>query len=914
MDMTRESLIRICKEHKLYRTPGLNEKLYCNFKGFRNLTPALAAYYDLRALFLEGNALESLNGMPCLENLRCLFVQQNLLGDLSGIERLPNLDTLNISNNRIGDLNALSNCAKLTTLIATGNQLETKNDLLPLLSCTSLVSLDLQNNKLADEEILDVLESLPNLRCVYLKGNDVVSKIRNYRKRLIAKLQNLTYLDERPVFEAERRMAEAWARGGLEAERIEREKIKEEEKERDRVNFEHLQKIRREGWRKKREKLGLPPGDTDPYLDHDSEEDVEAMDEPEELKTARKMLSNATVSLTSENDDMEDAQVYLESVKQNHDELVADYEKLKRQEAELVDFSRNFDPRIFSMRGCCLRNFIGSRIDECDAEQDESIHVESDSQGSLYRFFFDQYSDRIVQLESELTDLVAIDAIEYAKRSVLEIQNGTRTQQLLSRIKQLRKELRICQYRTTSSYSPSDDLERYPRIPIEDPPCPDEHPEVECPLPEWLVRNMKENPVKTIDQKRRLELLSESSVLTLAGRVVSTCPIEQKSRYHEENKDNNKLMCSHFKPQIMTEDPGPFPCVIYCHGNSGSRRDAEEAVSLLIPQQISVFCFDFSGSGLSDGQWVTLGAREVHDLEVVVEHLRGDAQTSTIALWGRSMGAVTSLLYSRLDPSIAGMVLDSPFSRLTDLALELVHEQQVPIPRTLVKVALALIRRSVRKKAQFDINTIAPVDTVDQSFVPVLFGHADEDDFIRKVHSERLMERYAGDKNLITFPGDHNSRRTQFFYSSVTIFLHNVMKIQRESVEVQPDLPVVNRPNRGPQLIDHEAYNINDDGGDGDDDDDDVNEADLAALMMLTQNQNEAENRGWESVLPVSRAEEDRMLQAALTASFMDVSKEDNTVISKQQEQSTSTEIPPEENKADPVDSTQEDPPNPASN
>lgn len=62
------------------------------------------------------------------------------------------------------------------------------------------------------------------------------------------------------------------------------------------------------------------------------------------------------------------------------------------------------------------------------------------------------------------------------------------------------------------------------------------------------------------------------------------------------------------------------------------------------------------GSGLSEGQWVTLGAHEVDDVDVVVHHLRGTGQVSTLGLWGRSMGAVTALLYSQRDPSIAGMV------------------------------------------------------------------------------------------------------------------------------------------------------------------------------------------------------------------------------------------------------------------
>ena len=38
-------------------------------------------------------------------------------------------------------------------------------------------------------------------------------------------------------------------------------------------------------------------------------------------------------------------------------------------------------------------------------------------------------------------------------------------------------------------------------------------------------------------------------------------------------------------------------------------------------------------------------------------------------------------------------------------------------------------------------------------------GHATEDTFVGKHHSERLVAAYAGDKNFITFRGDHNSVR-----------------------------------------------------------------------------------------------------------------------------------------------------------
>ena len=70
--MTKQVLLDICRERDLYRTPALNDRLYANFRGFAALGPALAEYANLKALFLEGNALASLEGLPELRLLKCL--------------------------------------------------------------------------------------------------------------------------------------------------------------------------------------------------------------------------------------------------------------------------------------------------------------------------------------------------------------------------------------------------------------------------------------------------------------------------------------------------------------------------------------------------------------------------------------------------------------------------------------------------------------------------------------------------------------------------------------------------------------------------------------------------------------------------------------------------------------------------
>ncbi|KAJ0988172.1 hypothetical protein J5N97_006528 [Dioscorea zingiberensis] len=267
------------------------------------------------------------------------------------------------------------------------------------------------------------------------------------------------------------------------------------------------------------------------------------------------------------------------------------------------------------------------------------------------------------------------------------------------------------------------------------------------------------------------------SEFTLAGRKYKRQDLELT------NGRGHILQCSHYVPSVFPENTA-LPCVIYCHGNSGCRADANEAAVILLPSNITVFTLDFSGSGLSGGDYVSLGWHEKDDLKIVVSHLRSNKQISCIGLWGRSMGAVTSLLYGAEDPSIAGMVLDSAFSNLFDLMMELVDVYKIRLPKFTVKMAVQYMRRVIQKKAKFDIMHLNVVQFAPKTFIPALFGHASEDIFIQPHHSDRIFKPYAGDKNIIKFDGDHNSARPQFYYDSVSIFFYNVLHPPRVSSTV----------------------------------------------------------------------------------------------------------------------------------
>lgn len=259
--------------------------------------------------------------------------------------------------------------------------------------------------------------------------------------------------------------------------------------------------------------------------------------------------------------------------------------------------------------------------------------------------------------------------------------------------------------------------------------------------------------------------------------------VYQRTDLELRNPRGMRVLCSHWEP-IAIHRPNPvLPCVIYMHGNSSARLEAIPQLAPVLSLGATLMALDFCGSGKSDGDWVSLGAFEKDDLQTIIEHLRSAGTTSTIALWGRSMGAATSLLHGERDPSIAGMVLDSSFSDLNILAEEMVERGRkhgLFAPGFVVAMAIRWIRSSVKKQAEFDIQDLSPIRHADKCFIPALFVAAEDDEFVPKHHSEQIYKVYAGDKSIIVVEGDHNSIRPQFAYDSITNFLQTVLYIPSE--------------------------------------------------------------------------------------------------------------------------------------
>ncbi|CAK0835883.1 unnamed protein product [Prorocentrum cordatum] len=159
-------------------------------------------------------------------------------------------------------------------------------------------------------------------------------------------------------------------------------------------------------------------------------------------------------------------------------------------------------------------------------------------------------------------------------------------------------------------------------------------------------------------------------------------------------------------------------------------------------------------------------------LHVVLDHLRRSAGVGPIALWGRSMGAATSVLRAAEDRGLAACVLDSPFCSLPDVARELAQSTKLKMPEVMVGAMLRRIRAEIKARADVDIEDLRPIDFAPRAVIPALFAVAKDDEFVRAHHTYALHDAWAGEeRELVTLGGGHNSPRPREFHAHAADFL-----------------------------------------------------------------------------------------------------------------------------------------------
>lgn len=207
---------------------------------------------------------------------------------------------------------------------------------------------------------------------------------------------------------------------------------------------------------------------------------------------------------------------------------------------------------------------------------------------------------------------------------------------------------------------------------------------------------------------------------------------------------------------LVTADSVNFP--VWFLRQSGSRqtivvsaghkatRHATLGISMALWRKgFNVLIYSYRGTPGADRRAISMGVKEVNELQATIAFARRKIKDSRIGLLGYSMGAVVSMLGAAGEPSVEALVLDSPYSDLTQLLNENLRRRLLlPGPSFTAVVAFMLRRRTGARIS--DSSPIAVLGALEPRPLFLIHGGADEVTSVQ--HSRRLYDGYRGPREI----------------------------------------------------------------------------------------------------------------------------------------------------------------------
>jgi uncharacterized protein len=191
--------------------------------------------------------------------------------------------------------------------------------------------------------------------------------------------------------------------------------------------------------------------------------------------------------------------------------------------------------------------------------------------------------------------------------------------------------------------------------------------------------------------------------------------------------------------------PGAPQTVIVSGGHKGQRQGSLGISVALWRKGFNVILYSYRGMPGSDRAPVTMGIKEVQELQAVIAFARKRIANARIGLLGYSMGAVVSLLGAAGEPGVEALILDSPFSDLRTLLVENVRRASKLPGAPFVWFAGLMLRLRTGCR----LSDCSPKDVLSSLEPrPLFFIHGGADEITSMNHSRRLYDLYRGPREI----------------------------------------------------------------------------------------------------------------------------------------------------------------------
>jgi len=219
------------------------------------------------------------------------------------------------------------------------------------------------------------------------------------------------------------------------------------------------------------------------------------------------------------------------------------------------------------------------------------------------------------------------------------------------------------------------------------------------------------------------------------------------------------------------------PYLIFVHGINSQRTNAkavELASRLVLESGYNVLMFDLRAHGTSEGDRVTAGQEERYDVLGAYDFaLSRGAVPGRIGLIGQSYGAGIAIMSAKMEPGIAAVVADSPFTSVEDKAAREVAIR-TPIPEWSVSIFMPVASVIGDLVYGIKLGELSPEKDAARLAYPILVIHGASDPRTpveqgRRVHASApkgselwTPEGVEHTKAFEVFPDEYTQRVTAY--------------------------------------------------------------------------------------------------------------------------------------------------------
>ncbi|MCR5790874.1 MAG: alpha/beta hydrolase [Lachnospiraceae bacterium] len=231
---------------------------------------------------------------------------------------------------------------------------------------------------------------------------------------------------------------------------------------------------------------------------------------------------------------------------------------------------------------------------------------------------------------------------------------------------------------------------------------------------------------------------------------------QELTHYYTTSSDGLKLHATYLPAAVASKR---FALCIHGYRCNGTKEF--DSISRFYHEEgVNCFMIDHRAHGESEGKYITYGVKESEDCIGWLKFMRREfGEDIQIILHGVSMGAATVMLMSGklLPNNVVFAVSDCGYSTLKD---QLYHNfKQSHLPPV---VAYQLYRQTAKLHAGFDPDECNPIEGVENSNIPILFAHGEDDQFVPFDMVYANFDACPSPvKQLVTVPGAKHAQAFQ---------------------------------------------------------------------------------------------------------------------------------------------------------